>query len=334
MNINEAYTLLELKPGATEEELNKQFRKLAAKYHPDINKTPGALETSKQISEAYNVIKNTPKSQPFAGGFNNVRVETHSAQNMQDVLNDIFGGMNFGPFRPSRRSSNAAPKELSASITFAEAVLGCKKKIDFDKNVKCVSCSGKGFNLTTDCTNCNGKGFYHKTEKFEDKDLKVRSTCDACNGSGKIKEGCKTCSGNGATKIPTSLDVRFPAGIVNNTKLKLTGQGDYNRFSGDNFNDDVYITIKVSSEPNMNLDGMDVISTINVSLLNALQGNETEIVKTVKGEVSVKIPPLSRNKDRITIAGCGIAGKGNHVAIINVTYPDNVDKLIECLKEG
>lgn len=346
MNISEAYKLLDLKPGATEEEANKQFRKLAAKYHPDQNKDPGAAETYKKYSEALSTIK----AGPSAGGYQDhggIHVRTWSTTgnssnvNMNDIK-DIFetimsggGPVNFGGgFRRSaqRPFKRQEPVETSLHLTFAEAVLGCKKQVILDKYVKCGTCYGKGFNLSDDCKNCQGKGHYVTEEKIEGKDLKVRTTCQTCEGLGKSKTDCEKCNKNGSLKIKTTIDVNLPGGIVSGSRLKLSGQGNYNRFSGNDYYEDAHIMVTVDPEPSMSIAGLDVISSIEVSLLDALKGG-SQMVKTVKGPISVQIPQLAKNKDRVFIPGAGVGGKGNHVVVLDIKYPDDTQGLIDFLSE-
>ncbi|HVI40219.1 MAG TPA: DnaJ C-terminal domain-containing protein [Anaerovoracaceae bacterium] len=347
MNVNEAYKILDLQPGATEDEANKQFRKLATKYHPDTNKDPDAEATYKRYSEALSTIKSAPAK---GVGFQNqpgvhVRRSWAGFGGQVDVdLNEIFQtiinggvGVDFGGGFRRSGTSNAKKQEVveaTLHLTFAEAILGCKKQVVLDKFVKCSLCYGKGFDLTGDCADCEGKGFSITEEKFEDRNLKVRTTCVKCEGLGKHKSNCQKCNKTGSVKAKTTIEVNLPGGIINGSRLKLGGQGNYNRFAGSDFYDDAHISVTVEPEPELSVVGLDVISNLEVSLLEALQGAAKNI-KTVKGTVAIKIPDLSKDKDRIFIQGAGVGGRGHQIVTLTVKYPEDTQKLIEFLsKEG
>lgn len=340
MNLSTAYSILGLPSTASEEEIKKQFRKLAAKYHPDVNKQPGAEQKSKDISEAYNVLKNMKNGYPPSSSYE-PRSRGVNIEDFSGSINDFFNHfVNNSGFResPFSRSSEQVKKqpivEIPLNITFAESILGCIKKINLDRQVKCISCYGKGFTLINECTECHGKGVTIKTEKFEDRELKIRISCSSCHGSGKQKHNCNNCTGVGWKKSKSSLDVKLPGGIVSGNKIILSGQGNYIRFAGNDFYEDAYVNITVTPESNMTLFGIDVISNIEISLLDSLQGT-IRIVKTVIGEKPLIIPAKSKDKDRISIAEAGVEGKGNHIFILGIKYPndDVIQKIVDLLTE-
>src|ERR1700743_2185297 len=159
MDINSAYKTLELSPGASEEEVKKQFRKLAAKYHPDKNKENGAEQKSKDISEAYNFIKNYKEPNVFNKFYS---VEDTAGNYSSFNISDIFDFMN-GPFRRAEHKVKINP------------IVEIPLTISFDRQVKCGSCHGKGFSLSNDCDTCKGKGFSIKQEKIDaDTEVKVK----------------------------------------------------------------------------------------------------------------------------------------------------------------
>lgn len=331
MNITEAYRKLELSTGASEDDVKKQFRKLAAKYHPDRNKDPDAEQKSKDISEAYNFIKNYKEPPPVN---NNVQYRYYSTNEDFNIA-DIFENFVNGSFR--RVDPNFQKQlivEIPLTITFAESVLGCVKKISIDRQTKCSVCFGKGFSLSSNCTTCDGKGVTIGHEKVDDREIKVRINCQDCSGIGKSRHNCTECSGIGHKKSKSNLDVRLPGGVITGNKVRLSKQGNYNRYFGNDFHEDAFVNITVTPEYNMTLAGVDVISSIEVSLLDMLAGT-MKVVRTVKGEDTLVIPAKSKNKDRISIAGAGVEGTGNHIFILDIKYPEDnmIEKIVNLLTE-
>jgi molecular chaperone DnaJ len=329
MNLSEAYKILELNESASEEEVSKQFKKMAAKYHPDVNKDPGALEMSKKISEANNVIKTAPKKSDYdfsTSGFPGVVGDVDS------FISSIFGGGGFGPgfgfgnVRVSSRVHRQQQVESSIKLTFPESILGCQKQIELEKYIKCDPCRGEGFIYDkNDCTSCKGKGF---TTVLTNQ----RSLCTTCQGLGKIKTDCSVCNKVGSFKTKTSLTVNLPGGIESGSKLKLSGQGNFVKFNGSDYYEDAFVNVTVAPDSDMRLSGIDVISSIDITLLEALQGLKKD-VKTVKGSLPLQVPKLTKDKDRISLAGAGVNPTGSHVFIVNVKYPNDIDGLIKYLKK-
>lgn len=334
MNLTEAYKILELSPDASEEDVKKQFRKLAAKYHPDVNKDIGAEEMSKKISEAYNFVKNPPQASSF-GTTTSYAYYHHSNPNIDfNNINDFFDSFIKGS-RPHIYSSKTnstfkQPVNISIILTFVEAVLGSTRSITLDRVARCQSCFGKGFILYDECLDCSGRGFSIKEQIVETKTIKIKENCFKCNGLGKSKKVCTECNSTGDKKEKVNLDIKIPAGIKDGQKLRLTKQGNYDRFMGV---EDAFVNITIVPEPNMTLAGMDVISTIEITLLDALKG-ATKNVKTVKGNLPLIIPSCSKNKDQVQLNGMGVAGIGNHIFILNIQYPENITDLIEFLNKG
>jgi molecular chaperone DnaJ len=333
MNVSEAFRKLELDQNAnpSEDDIKKQFRKLAALYHPDKNKDPGAEQKSKEISEAYNTIKNAKDSQGNYVSASSVG-DVHF-QGMDDFFENFVVNFN-GPFRRAQDFRRSQPVELNVVISFAESVLGCTKKIDIEKDARCEICYGKGFKLKDNCKVCNGKGFIIQEEQFDKQKLKVKTQCNSCSGHGKHKENCSDCASSGVKKSKLSLDVKLPGGIVTGNKIRLAGQGNYIKLNGTDFYEDAFLTISVIKEHNMTLLGLDVISNIEITFLDALKGAIKD-VKTVNGDARLTIPGKSRDKDRISISGAGANGKGNHIFILDIKYPNDntIDKMIEIMEK-
>lgn len=324
MDLAQAYSILGVSADTPEDQLNKKFRKLAAKYHPDVNKTAEAEDMSKKINAAYNFIKEN-KNKPHVPSFNvqdfNSRMRW-SGPFSRIHVNDIFN-----------RFQEKEILELKTVISFAESVNGCTQKISYQRDIACKSCSGQGFHFTDSCGSCGGQGYTTKEQSMmigtTQRKVSVREECFDCEGSGKKRKNCVDCSGSGEVKTQTSLNVHIPPGVPNEQKMRLEGQGHH---VFQNSYTHAILTIQVIPEENMSLAGQDVISNIELSLLEALKG-AAKAVQTVYGEKTLNVPSGSRNGDRIAIAGAGVARQGDHVFILDVKYPAELSDLVKFLEQ-
>ena len=313
MNLHDAYKELNLSEGATPEEAKKAFKKAAAKYHPD-NKDSGNEEKFKKINEAYSTIQ--------SGKVDNDSVE----QNWSP-----FQG--FGPFVQQvnfakQRQINIEHIQLETTISFKESVLGVKKEIKYNRKSRCNNCDGNGqFKLNNGCKKCGGSG----TIVSQNKNMVFSQTCDQCRGRTST-QNCTDCNGSGSIDSETSLQVSIPGGIQNCNILRLQGMGNFvgSSFMGEQ-STDAYLRVIVIQEPGLSIDGQDVVSSLNISLLEALIGCD-KTVKTILGEKTVKINPMSKNKEEVIIETAGVNRKGNQRVILDVEYPKDISKLIEALE--
>ena len=315
MKIKEAYTTLGLPETASEDEVKKAFRKLAATYHPDVCKDSDAEARFKKINEAHQVITSGKSSDPED------RIPARSPFNPFD---DFFRA-NQSSFHPADNIS------LTTTISFKESVLGTKKDIKFSRKTKCASCNGQGKTLLNNgCSKCGGRGSI--VEKRGN--MIFTHSCDKCQGRSQTLP-CKPCSGQGVLDSEVSVSVSIPGGIQNDNILRLHGMGHYvgSSFMFQEQCTDVHLQVSVIPEPELTLEGMDVVFTLNISLLEALQGSEKQ-VKTIDGKQNVKIMPLSKNRDEISLPKMGVNKVGSQRVILNVQYPDQIDPLISALTKG
>jgi len=310
MNRNEAYNILGLDSSATEEDVNKAFRKLAAQYHPDRNKDENAEAEFKKINEAAQILK---KPEEEFNPFFNVPSWANSVN-----------------FHVNRRRRNSPPPTVYVNFSFEESVLGCKKEIEFTRDARCNACQGRGDILTNDkCPACNGKGNTSQHQNTNSGHFKFIMTCPQCSGSGKKADPCSTCSGTGATPETVKHKINIPGGIHNQETIRLPQAGHYN--SG--FVSDAFIIANVEPDKDMSLspNGRDVLSNIELSLLEALKGTKKK-VRTVKGELTLNIRPGTKNENIIKASGYGSRGLGDHLFTIKVNYPEDIDKLVDFLE--
>lgn len=299
MNLKEAHSILEIPEGTSPEAAKKKYRELTKKFHPDISKEPGAEEKFKKINEAYQVVssgKGTDRKDiaqgPFGQQFN--------------VIDNI---------------------NVYTTISFKEAVLGCKKELKFKRNAKCPDCGGQGQTVKSNgCDKCGGRGQI----MGKNNNMIFFRTCDKCYGRIDV-DPCKACSEEGFVGSEVSISVAIPGGRSSGDVLRLGGMGHYaGNFGPFEQNTDAHLHITVIPEPGLIIQDNDVVSTLGLSLQEVLTGKHTR-VKTIEGERDIEVKPLSKNKDEIVIPNLGVNGTGNHRVILNVHYPKDVTGLIDLL---
>jgi molecular chaperone DnaJ len=325
MNINQACELLGVPVGASIDDVKKAFKKKAVEYHPDRNKAEDAEAKFKEINEAYQFLEKHGTSQNFSdvssGMYNH---SDHLADELRRQMSEMFNIKFGGP-----RQVHGKPIIISVDVPFEMAVLGGKKDVTFERNIKCKSCTGGKVAGTSKqiCQKCSG----HGKRKYgqDDKEL----PCTSCNATGYTSNEtqcseCSECSGTGMQKSVDTLQVKIPPGVESGLRLILRGKGNFHLGGYDN----VIVVIHVLPDHEMQLNGFDVISVVELSLLEALKGTKKKL-RTVKGDKTLAFKPKSRHRDTVRVLGFGVPPHGAHTFIINVTYPENVDNLIEFLEK-
>lgn len=317
MDLEKAYKILGLDSSSSKEEVNKTFRKLAARYHPDVNKEKDAEAKFKDINAAYQLVNNPPPEQ------NNF--QSHSVHNYS-----VNFGKGFG--KNVHKQSISSPLELFVTLTFAESVLGCVKEFDAEKYIPCEECDGEGGKTSdTVCDVCKGRG----RKIFQEHGNTFIMECDDCNGNGRKITKCKVCDGEGSKLQKKKFSVPIN-GVTENQIVRLRGGGHFqiHPIFG-HTTGDAFIRVQISSHSEMRIKGDDVVSTLKLSLLEALEGVQRK-VETVKGNLTIKIPAGSRNREKIEVKGYGVVTDhkvGSHFFELDVQYP-NKDNLIKFLKEN
>ena len=315
MNLKEAYSILELDQTADADTAKKRYRELTKKYHPDVNKDPGAEDKFKNINEAYKVVS------------------TGKSTDRNDVMRQQHSQSGFNPFDPFNRQGNqsrvASHIELYVTISFKDSVLGCRQELKFNRQTKCSDCNGQGERLINNgCKQCNGRG----TVTSQRGNMIFTQTCDKCYGQTQ-SESCNKCQTTGILDVEASISVNVPGGVVSGNVLRLGGMGNFvGNFMGMEQYTDAHLHINVIPEEGLSLQGADIISNLEISLLEALQGCSRK-VKTVLGDKDIDIKPMSRNKDEVIISRMGVNRMGNHRVVLDVKYPKDVNKLIGVLSD-
>ena len=320
MKVNEAYKELGLADGTPKEEAKKAFKKLAAKYHPDVNKEPGAEDNFKKINEAWRVVdtgelSTREEKEVSVGGW---------GFNIQDLINNFTN-----PQRSSSKKIYAQDIKLEQTLSFKESVIGVTKDISYKHNIKCTACDGSGSKaIDNGCSTCKGAGRV-RTQRGN---AIFETTCGQCRGHLNHVD-CDKCTTNGFVSADTKLSINIPSGAIEGSVLNLGPRGHYiGSVFGADQNTKLSILIHVTPQNGLFIRDNDVICEVKVSLLEAFRGC-TKTISTIDGDKEIEIPKLIKNKEEILLPNLGIGRKGNQAAIININYPNNIDALIEVLQK-
>ena len=351
------YEVLGIGKNATDAEIKSAYRKLAKKYHPDLN--PGnkeAEEKFKEVNEANDVLSDPQKRQRydqfgfagvdpnyaaangggaggFGGGFGGVV--------LGDIFGDIFGGGFGGGFSgfgggSSTRTANAPRKghdiQASVILTFEEAAHGCSKKITINRQDTCPDCGGTGAAKGTSpetCPDCGGRGYVVTQQRTPFGVMQSQQPCSHCGGRGTIiRNPCKTCRGTGKTAARKSLEINIPAGIDDDQNIALRGQGDAGSNGGPA--GDVIVHVTVKADPMFERDGYDVTIHVPITFSQAVLGDDVE-VPTVDGRIVQHIPEGTQSGTKFRLRGQGIQylngrGRGDQYVIVDVEIPKKVTR--------
>jgi molecular chaperone DnaJ len=342
-NKRDYYGVLGLSRDCTLTDIKREYRKLARKYHPDLNNgDPKAEEKFKEISEAYAVLSNEDKRRQYDQfGFSRSLFEdfdfgsVFSEFDFGDIFDRFFGagfGSPFSTRQRSRRKERGSDISVGMKISFKESAYGVKKEIEYNADDICEVCRGKGSaaddGIIT-CRECSGTGKVRTARQTLIGNIITTSTCRDCGGTGKIiKDPCKKCRGRGYHSRKKKVKLDIPAGIHNGDRLRVSGKG--NSLGKDSINGDLFVTIRVMPYPGFKRDGNDVLSNIEISFAQAALGCRLE-VETLDGKEEINIKPGTQPNKKIILKSRGIIelngyGRGDHIINIEVKIPTKLTK--------
>lgn len=347
MNKRDYYEVLGVEKSATEAEIKSAFRRLAKKYHPDLNKDdPDAAEKFKEAQEAYEVLSDEQKraqydrfghagvngnAGPGMGGFSSYSTGFDGVD-LGDIFDSFFGG-GFGGFGGSGRSANRKVRGSDVlkrvNLTFEEAVYGTEKEFNLEVIENCKECDGKGGIGEQTCPTCHGSGTITSEQHTILGSFLSKTTCPDCHGEGHTyKKKCEACGGKGKVKTNKTIKVTIPAGIDTGGRRKITGKGGPGENGGPN--GDLYLEFYVKDHEYYKRDGNDIYLEIPLTITEAVLGCK-KVIPTLYGNVNLNIPSGINNLDKQRIKGKGIknestGGVGNMYLIFKVLTPKKLSR--------
>ncbi|MDZ8054988.1 MAG: molecular chaperone DnaJ [Aulosira sp. ZfuVER01] len=337
------YEILGVSRDADKEEIKQAYRRLARKYHPDVNKEPGAEERFKEINRAYEVLSE-PEIRERYNRFGEQGVSGAAAAGFQDmgdmggfadIFESIFSGFAGGMGGPTQRRRSGPVRgddlRLDLKLDFREAVFGGEKEIRISHLETCDICSGSGAKPGTrprTCSTCSGSGQVRRVTRTPFGSFTQVSTCPTCNGTGTvIEDKCDACDGKGTNQITKKLKITIPAGVDNGTRLRISQEGDAGQRGGPP--GDLYVYLFVNEDEEFHRDGINILSEIKVSYLQAILGCRLE-VDTVDGPVELIIPPGTQPNTVMKLENRGVprlgnpVSRGDHMLTILIDIPTKV----------
>ncbi len=343
------YEVLGVSKGASEDEIKKAYKKMARKYHPDLN--PGdknAEEKFKEVNEAYEVLSDANKKARydqyghagvdpnfgagggFGGGFNG----DFDFGDLGDIFGSFFGGSGFGG---GRRSNPNAPSRgesirMSLAISFEEAAFGCEKAVTIDRMETCESCHGNGCASGTTpeiCPDCHGSGVVQVRRQTPMGVFATSSPCQRCGGKGRIiHQPCRECRGSGLVRKRKTIQASIPAGIDNGQTISIRGQGNAGQNGGPA--GDLLITITVRPHEIFRREGTSVLCEAPITFPQAVMGAELEI-PTIDGKVKYTLPEGTQSGTTFRLKGKGIPslngrGRGDQYVTVYIETPRNLNR--------
>jgi molecular chaperone DnaJ len=352
------YAVLGVPASATQDEIKKKYRKLAAKHHPDKNPNdPKAAETFKEISEAYQVLGDAEKRKQYDqmrrlgafGGFGgagaggprrggpppgsaggpNVNFEEFDIGGLGglgDIFSSMFGG-GAGKTGGTRARGPERGQDVEAQLTvpFRTAALGGKVPIELEVNEECATCHGSGAapgaKIST-CPECNGRG----TISFGQGGFAVQRPCPMCLGKGTVpSERCPTCNGAGEVRVRKKMMITAPPGVDTGTKIRLKGQGGRGLRNGPP--GDLLITFQVEPDRFFKREGLDLIAPVKINIAQATLGSKISVTTLEGKKVAIRIPAGTPTNKRFRVPGQGIKKDdttGDLIVEVEVSVPEKL----------
>lgn len=348
------YAVLGVDRGASQDEIKRAYKRLARKYHPDVN--PGdskAEERFKEVNRAFEVLSDQQKREVYdelgedaekigfdpekaqayrqwaaggprgAGGKGGMGAEDLGFAGGAPFDFDFGDLFNFGSGRPSARAPRAgADVVTNMRISFERAVKGGEEQVRLSKPKSCGACSGRGTTgAPKACLACGGSGRLDMSQGH----LNFTAPCTACGGTGKqAGPSCSVCGGSGATTEPARLKVKIPPGVREGQKIRLAGQGAPGKNGGPS--GDLLISVSVAPHAYFSREGNDLSLEVPITVREAMLGAEIEI-PTLDGPVKLRVPPGSQSGQKLRLKGKGVPGTGKRAnghlyAVLNIHVPN------------
>lgn len=354
MSKRDYYEVLGIDKGSTQDEIKRSYRKMAKKYHPDLNPDNKDAEVKfKEVNEAYEVLSNEEKRSrydrfghagvdPQAGGYGGQGFGDFGDL-FEDIF-DIFGGGGFSGGGRRRSPTKGADLRYDLTLEFKEAVFGVEKEIQVRRTENCHVCSGSGAKPGTKketCSKCKGSGEVRYAQQTPFGQFVRTSTCDLCEGTGEvIEDKCNNCRGTGKEIKSKRINVKVPAGVDEGSVISIRGEGEPGDMGGPR--GDLYIYLDVRPDPVFKRSGNNIYLNIPITFTEASLGAEIK-VPTLEETETYNIPQGTQTGTRFKIKNMGVpnlrsGGRGDLFFTVEVKVPTELTEkqkelLLEFAKE-
>lgn len=336
------YEILGVSRDADKEEIKRAYRRLARKYHPDVNNEAGAEERFKEINRAYEVLSEPETRERYnrfgeagvsgagAGGFSQ-----DFGDSFADIFESFFSGFAGGAATQQGRRRTGPVRgddlRLDLKLEFQEAVFGGDKELRIKHLETCETCTGTGAKPGTrpqTCQTCSGTGQVRRATRTPFGSFTQVSVCPTCNGSGQvIEDKCEVCGGRGQKEVTKKLKITVPPGVDNGTRLRVSNEGDAGKMGGPP--GDLYVFLSVDEDPVFRREGINIHSEVKISYLQAILGCRLE-VDTVDGPTELLIPTGTQPNTVLTLEKKGVprlgnpVSRGDHLITVAIEIPTRV----------
>ncbi len=339
------YDILGVAKTADEQEIKSAFRKLAKKYHPDVNKNSEAEAKFKEIGEAYAVLSDPQKKQSYdqyghaafeQGGPGDQGYGGFSGFNPNDfdlgsIFEDFFGGsFGFGNNRKSRnRPTKGEDTLVKLNLTFEEAVFGCEKTITLDLVDNCEACDGQGGTDRTTCQSCGGSGRILTAQRTMFGTFQSESVCPSCSGTGHTyRTKCSKCNGQGHVMASKKIAVSIPEGVDTGYQLRISNKGSAGHNGGPH--GDIYIEFIVRDHQLFERQDDDILLEVPITITEAILGGK-KTIPTLRGSVILNIKEGTQSGEKFRLKSKGVKNPntnrtGDMIVIIKVIMPTKLNR--------
>lgn len=347
MEKRDYYEVLGVSKDASKGEIKKVYRRLAKKYHPDVNKSHDAEEKFKELSEAYAVLSDDEKRWQY-DRYGHAGMGGYSPEDIFRNINfeDIFGDLGFGsPFgsifetffgggvrAEPRGPARGTDLRFDLTVDFEDAYSGLETKIEIPLTESCDICNGSGAEPGTApdaCSVCGGTGQMRSTKRTPFGHFTSVTTCSTCRGKGKtIEHKCKACRGTGKVRRQRKIAIKIPPGVDNGSRLRVPGKGEAGENGGPS--GDLYVYVHVRPHEFFERHGDDIFSEVPTSFSQTALGASIE-VPTLNGKARLKVPPGTQTGTIFRMKGKGMPslrgrGRGDHHIRVIVKTPEKLSK--------
>ncbi|KGF04283.1 molecular chaperone DnaJ [Anaerococcus lactolyticus] len=341
--MRDPYEVLGVERTATSVEIKREYRKLAKKYHPDLNPDNEEAEQKfKEANLAYEILSDPDKKQKYdtygAAAFENGGAGFNGGfgggfGGFGDIFGDLFGDVFSQGYGANRkRPSKGADIQQVVNLTFQEAAFGTSKEIQIRREEECHVCHGSKADEgseTHTCSTCHGQGVVNEVSRTPFGTMSRTVTCSKCHGTGEtIDKPCKNCKGTGKEYKSEKIKIDIPSGVEDNNVIRLSGKGHVGENGGPN--GDLYVILRVANHEIFKRDGLDIYYEMPISFPTAALGGKIDVA-TLRKSVEFEIPAGTQTGERFTLKNEGIEDKrtgrtGNLYFYVKVVTPTKLSK--------